>query len=570
MTSVAKWKRTFRQTNTFQIILCVILFHSLASIFIIYVHLAWFFSEEEKIWDKTDDAYHSKKDFIFWNMRSVLNVLSSKVISNDEISLMGWWMDHARWDTDIRCFNQKWTLCSKGFSTNCKSDGIRAIYQYVTFTKDPPIKRLELSVTATADQLEPQVIGASFGALAFIKLNDGSSETIQIQFPSNIDPLTMKSVSFSTSQSSITSVTVMLMCYGYTGSIHFTDPVLIPHVSSYLPKRKLTEVCPAKTINPRSSITLGKTEDIFKPNNKSIKDHYHMITLVTQVSMERLATLERSLQLWDGPVSLVIYVTTKHNEKSSYEWQRLYIQKKLKNIKLAPSSHVTLVFGDSNNEDYPINALRNIAIKQVKSKYMFLLDADFQPSPDFQQKFAAHLKHSTYNQKTAFVVPAFEYIELPQRSDNAPQTKEELLQLLHREEPFILPFRISESSESHRITDYWKWYRADKAYSLNTFCDKYEPYVILRKTNSVPYYDERFSGYGMNKVTHVTELFAANFTFTVLPDMWVLHLPHKISTYAIEFLQNAHQRLKNRMERFEFVADIMNTYKIGHCNSQGV
>ncbi|GFU20863.1 LARGE xylosyl- and glucuronyltransferase 1 [Nephila pilipes] len=525
MSSVAKWKRTLRQTNTFQIILCVILFHSLASIFIIYIHLSWFFSEEEKIWDKTDETHYSKKDFVFWNMRSVLNVLSSKVIFNDEISLTGWWMDHARWDTDIRCFNQKWTLCSK-------------------------------------------VIGASFGALALVKLNDGSVETIQIQFPSNIDPLTMKSVGFSTKHSSINSVTVMLMCYGYTGSIHFTDPVLIPHVSSYVPKKKLIEACPAETLKINPSVTIGKTEEIFKANNKSITDHYHMVTLVTQVSMERLATLERSLQLWEGPVSLVIYVATKqHSEKSSFEWQRLYIQKKLKNIKLASSSHVTLVFGDLKNGDYPINALRNIAIRQVKSKYMFLLDADFQPSPYFQQKFSAAVKHSNFNQKAAFVVPAFEYIELPQRSDNAPQTKEELLQLLHREEPFILPFRISESSESHRITDYWKWYRADKSYSLNTFCDKYEPYVILRKTSAVPFYDERFSGYGMNKVTHITELFAANFTFTVLPDVWVLHLPHKISSYAIEFLQNAHQRLQNRMERFEFIADIMNTYKIGHCNN---
>ncbi|GIX71814.1 LARGE xylosyl-and glucuronyltransferase 1 [Caerostris extrusa] len=279
-------------------------------------------------------------------MRSVLNVLSSHVISSDEISLTGWWMDHARWDTDIRCFNQKWTLCSKGFSTVCKSDGIRAVYQYVTFSQELSINGLEFSVTATADQLEPQAIAASFGALVLIKLNDGSFETIQIQFPSNIDPLTMKSISFSASQTSIISVTVMLMCYGYTGSIHFTDPILIPHVSSYIPKKRIVDVCPAKIVKSHPSLK-SKTEEIFKANNKSIKDHYHLITLVTQVSMERLAILERSLQLWEGPVSLVIYVTTKRSERSAYEWQRLYIQKKLKNIKLASSSHVTLVFGDS-------------------------------------------------------------------------------------------------------------------------------------------------------------------------------------------------------------------------------
>lgn len=45
---------------------------------------------------------------------------------------------------------------------------------------------------------------------------------------------------------------------------------------------------------------------------------------------------------------------------------------------------------------------------------MFLLDGDFQPSPDFQQKFSNFAKYFEHNPKTAFVVPAFEYIELPQ------------------------------------------------------------------------------------------------------------------------------------------------------------
>lgn len=45
---------------------------------------------------------------------------------------------------------------------------------------------------------------------------------------------------------------------------------------------------------------------------------------------------------------------------------------------------------------------------------MFLLDGDFQPSPDFQQKFSNFARYFEHNPKTVFVVPAFEYIELPQ------------------------------------------------------------------------------------------------------------------------------------------------------------
>ncbi|XP_015920345.1 xylosyl- and glucuronyltransferase LARGE2 [Parasteatoda tepidariorum] len=565
MPSFSKLSRTLHQTSTFQIILCIILFHSFASILIIYIHLSWFFSEEKKPWKKQDDTV-SKKDLILWNIHSSLNLLSSKIISSDELSLTGWWMDHARWDTDIRCSYQRWKLCSRGFSSSCKADGTRAIYQYIVFNQHIEINKLEFSITATADQLEPQVIGASFGALALVKLKDGRMENMQLQFSSNIEPLTSKTTSFSAGTSSIHSVTVMLMCYGYSGSIHFTNPILIPRVASYNSATILSNPCSINSSPPKHPLSIGKQEDIFIPNDESIKDHYNLITLVTQVSMDRLSALERSLQLWNGPVSLVIYIMSKHADKSEYEWQRLYIQKKLKNIKLSTSSHVSLVFGNSAN-DYPINSLRNIAMKNVKSKFMFLLDADFQPSPDFQQKFSASIKSHSLNLKTAFVVPAFQYMELPQRGDNAPQTKEELLQLLHREDPFIAPFRISESSDSHKNTDYWKWYRADKLYSLSMFCDKYEPYVILQKTDAIPFYDERFSGYGMNKVTHITELYAANYTFVVLPDVWVLHLPHKISSYAVGFLQNPHQRLLNRVERFEFISNIMKQYKTGNCKT---
>lgn len=529
----------------------------------------WFFAEEEKVW-KTDDFMGSNRGSIVWNKQSLLNALSSKVILNSEMSVTGWWMDHARWDVDIRCFNQKWAICSKGFSTSCKPDGIRAIYQYITFKREAQISGLELSLTATADQLESQVAGSTFGALAFVKLSDGSSENMKIQFPVNIDPLTPQSTTLSVhGNRSVISVIVMLMCYGYTGSVHFTDPVLLPQSSIHYTRQNAIMKCSPKSYTSHMpSHTMMKQEKLSKFHTQSTKEHHYLITLVTQVSMDRLSILERSLRFWEGPVSLVIYVPTKGVEGEDSEWQKIYVQKKLKSLNLSSQCHVTLVFGHSTEADYPINVLRNIAIRQANTKYILLVDADFQPSPNFQQRFATVLKHQAQSARTAFVIPAFEYIELPQKSDSVPQTKEELLQLLHREDPFILPFRMTESSESHRITDYWKWYRADKPYAISSFSDKYEPYVVLQRHNSLPLYDERFSGYGMNKVTHITELFAANFTFIVLPNVWVIHLPHKISSYTVEFLQNPQHRLKNRLERFEFMGDIMRKYRIGPCRNE--
>ena len=52
----------------------------------------------------------------------------------------------------------------------------------------------------------------------------------------------------------------------------------------------------------------------------------------------------------------------------------------------------------------------------VKTKFMFLIDVDFQPSPGLEVNFVEIL-NKNYQQnnltKIAFVVPAFEYLEMP-------------------------------------------------------------------------------------------------------------------------------------------------------------
>lgn len=100
-----------------------------------------------------------------------------------------------------------------------------------------------------------------------------------------------------------------------------------------------------------------------------------------------------------------------------FYFNRNYIIKKLKSLNLTSNSDVSLVagFGDNN---YPINAMRNIAMSSVKTKFMFLTDADFQPSPELEQRFASHIIKKNYTSKDVFVVPAFEYLEMPKVINN--------------------------------------------------------------------------------------------------------------------------------------------------------
>jgi glycosyltransferase-like protein LARGE len=351
---------------------------------------------------------------------------------------------------------------------------------------------------------------------------------------------------------------------GYFGTVYFSDVMILP-----LPETGKWGTSPSDIV--AHCATLAADSPIYLPQPKYSLERMDMgppgvkskrsITLVTQVSMDRLTILEKSLLTWPGPVSLAVYIPVKDMKEGLAEWQRLYVEKKIRTLNLTTESHVTLVTGSDEEADYPINVLRNVAIKSSQTKYLLLIDADFQPCPDLEQTFLSTANKFDNTSGMAFVVPAFEYLETPKKGDGIPKTKEEFLQLLFRAEPMVQPFRVFESADAHRLTDYWKWFNANAPYSVQGFSDKYEPYLIVEKSG-LPLFDEHFSGYGMNKVSHATELYAVNYQFKVLHNLWMTHLPHKTSTFSQDFLQNSHSRLKNRARRFQFVLQLIQKYTL--------
>ncbi len=79
--------------------------------------------------------------------------------------------------------------------------------------------------------------------------------------------------------------------------------------------------------------------------------------------------------------------------------------------------------------------------------------------------------------------------------------------------------------------------------------DKYEPYVVVQNIPELPLYDEAFQDYGMNKITHIMELYAAGYTFIVLGSAWTCHVPHSETKLARNFLKNMDARVENRLQR---------------------
>ncbi|XP_015795390.1 LARGE xylosyl- and glucuronyltransferase 2-A isoform X1 [Tetranychus urticae] len=553
--------RLSRGTSSFQIVLISIGLHCLASILIIYFHLSQYLDESRR----SEPFAIPKQGGITLHRRiDGVNLIVNDIIDEKNITYHGWWLDHYKFHHSIQCFESKLVKCVTVFSTECKIDGVRAMYQYIPIKRGYPLTSIEISLKSFAPHLTEQTDEGVYGLHALIHLTSGQSEYARINFPANLDDWTKRTTSYSTPPgTSIVEITIMVLCFGYTGTVSFSEILIVPNELKATQKRNdLVADCVSDGYEDRPLSDSPKCKTInFPLPEPTDKFNEHSITLITQVSMDRISILEKTLSSWDGPVSISIFVPINNTNEGLKDWQSLYLEKKLRKLQLCHKSSISIMLCPTDDQMYPINKMRNIAIANAKTRFIMLLDADFQPSPDLEKEFVQNIQGIDVSSK-AFVVPAFEYVEAPKVNEASPRNKEELLQLIFREDPLINPFRLTESVDAHKLTNYWKWYSSSKTFPVIQFSDKYEPYLILEKTKNMPLFDERFSGYGMNKVTHTTELFASHYTLSVLPKAWVIHLPHRPSTYNQDFLQNSDRRLRNRAQRFQFIKNIIEKYKI--------
>lgn len=61
----------------------------------------------------------------------------------------------------------------------------------------------------------------------------------------------------------------------------------------------------------------------------------------------------------------------------------------------------------------------------------------------------------------------------------------------------------------------------------------FEPYIVVKR--DVVKYDSRFVGFGWNKVSHIMHLHAIGYQFIVLPNAFIIHMPHAPSFDIAKF-----------------------------------
>ncbi|CAG0894896.1 unnamed protein product [Darwinula stevensoni] len=157
---------------------------------------------------------------------------------------------------------------------------------------------------------------------------------------------------------------------------------------------------------------------------------------------------------------------------------------------------------------YPPNLLRNVGRRGARTEFVFVLDADFLPTPGMRREFLQFAERERLfsremvKHKIAYVVPAFEI----QKAVAIPQNKSELISLWDK--GMIRPFYSATiSSMTQTPTDYHRWRILPKKREISVGYEiqwhhMYEPYVIYR--NSAPFFDERFRQFGWDRVSQST------------------------------------------------------------------
>uniref|UniRef100_A0A667X5N6 LARGE xylosyl- and glucuronyltransferase 2 n=1 Tax=Myripristis murdjan TaxID=586833 RepID=A0A667X5N6_9TELE len=269
------------------------------------------------------------------------------------------------------------------------------------------------------------------------------------------------------------------------------------------------------------------------------------VTLVAQLSMDRLQMLEAICKHWEGPISLALYMSDAEAQQFLRYAQASEVLKNRKNV----GYHIVYKEG----QFYPVNLVRNVALKNVNTPYVFLADVDFLPMYglyDYLRKSVVQLDMA--HTKKALVVPAFETLRYRL---SFPKSKAELLSMLDM--GTLYTFRYHVWTKGHAPTNYAKWRTATTPYKVEWESD-FEPYVVVRR--DCPEYDQRFVGFGWNKVSHIMELDAQEYDLMVLPNAFMIHMPHAPSFDISKFRSSPSYRNCLSTLKDEFHQDLSRKY----------
>ncbi|KAG6557589.1 hypothetical protein Mapa_000866 [Marchantia paleacea] len=238
---------------------------------------------------------------------------------------------------------------------------------------------------------------------------------------------------------------------------------------------------------PVPQLKILTAEDGAPPIQSQLAISPREITIATHTTMDRFPAVEMTAFRWSGPMVLVVLVRVQSELESTYA--KLEFLHSRVEAEGRCRLHIHIAFEEGFRNDvqalqalYPINSMRNLALGMVTTQLVFLVDADFVPNPGLHEHLTQH----------------------EEKFNDLIKKTEDWNQLL------VVPaFQLSE----------------DKSIEYQHSLHGYEPFYIA-SMNHLPKFDARFRGHGKNKISHTYLLSVKDFTFWVIPEGFLVELPH--------------------------------------------
>lgn len=267
-----------------------------------------------------------------------------------------------------------------------------------------------------------------------------------------------------------------------------------------------------------------------RPSSSSVSTNERIdegITLATQLTKDRLETLEEAATIWQGPISaaLLLYGQQNPSELAAIV-DRYYKSESLRSFVTFHVVWEDLINGEDRTM-YPANVLRNVAIANSRTGRVFYVDVDVVPTFSQSQatkwltEFSIDDDDDTTKdwkscQKCVFIAPLFEWRSTT--SNGFPRTKRELLDKLKDGADSVV--RIY-STISHSFFNFGKWSGSSQPFKVQ-YVDDMEPYFVA--PSSAPLMSDIYRGYGRDKCAYSRDIHAAGYEFYVLPEAFLLCL----------------------------------------------
>jgi len=282
------------------------------------------------------------------------------------------------------------------------------------------------------------------------------------------------------------------------------------------------------------------------------------VTLISHTTMNRFWILRETCSRWGESNDFIIVVYYTKEEYEQLKLESSLLLKECKGVQIKP------FFDDREgdfSDSYPVNTLRNIGLSALTTSHYLMLDIDFLPSAYLHELIDTQKGKLFEDPKQTLIVPAFQR-QGPDDGTNVCDDGESCRAVLKNNKDFIphnfkglehclrskdcIVFQYDNNPQGHSSTNTAMWVRRveDGVEELKCFDNnRYEPYLVVRHCKGfTPLYDERFYGYGKNKIEMIAHLRHMDYKFSIINKAFIVHFPHPESKAKEGWLEGSGRR----------------------------